>query len=104
MREAVSAVVKAKTLSFQAAESNGAWINPAVAKDVPALSDAAVAATTAYCEYVWNRYGRFPAYLAPFRTVVGYQACHLDLEFYDKFYRPEALTRTQREDFARFHA
>ena len=35
------------------------------------------------------------------RTVVVYQACHLDVEFYDKFYNPEALTPTQREDFAR---
>jgi hypothetical protein len=33
--------------------------------------------------------------------VLGFQACHLDAEFYDRFYRPEALAATQREDFER---
>jgi hypothetical protein len=32
--------------------------------------------------------------------VLGFQACHLDGEFYDKFYKPEALGAAQREDFA----
>jgi hypothetical protein len=41
-------------------------------------------------------YGRFPAYAAPFRTVLGYQATHVDEDFYDLFYRPEALSETQR--------
>jgi hypothetical protein len=68
---------------------------------IPDLSGAAIEATIAYCEYVWSRYGRFPVHLAPFRTVVGYQSCHLDLEFYDRFYHPDALTQTQRDDFAR---
>ena len=96
MAEAVKAVVAAKTLSFQQASAASAWSDPAIPKQVPGLSDAAVAATIAYCEYIWKRYGRFPAYLAPFRTVVGYQACHLDVEFYERFYHPEALTSTQR--------
>jgi hypothetical protein len=99
MREAVQSVAEAKRASFQQAKQAGAWATE-VGDRVPKLSDAAVSATIAYCEYVWNRYGRFPAYLAPFRTVVGFQACHLDAEFYDKFYRPEALSETQRRDFA----
>ena len=32
-------------------------------------------------------------------TVLGFQACHLDGEFYEKFYRPAALGETQRRDF-----
>jgi hypothetical protein len=39
--------------------------------------------------------------MPPYRTVLGFQACHLDAEFYDKFYRPEALGETQRTDFER---
>jgi hypothetical protein len=97
MAEAVRAVVAAKSACFQQAGQGSAWSGAGVGKDVSAVSDAAVAATIAYCEYVWERYGRFPAYLAPFRTVVGYQAGYLDLEFYDKFYRPEALSDTQRQ-------
>jgi hypothetical protein len=101
MSDAVDAVVAAKARSFSDASRACAWSNPKVSSNVPQLGESAIAATRAYCEYVWRRYGRFPAYLAPFRTVVGFQACHLDAEFYDAFYRPEALAETQRQDFAR---
>jgi hypothetical protein len=63
---------------------------------IPAYSDRAIDATVAYCEYVYKRYGRFPAYSGPFRTVLAYQAHHLDPDFYDRFYRPGALTERQR--------
>jgi hypothetical protein len=100
MTDAVHAVAEAKSASFKGAMLAGAWASPDIGAQVPRISDAAVAATTAYCEYIWQRYSRFPAYLAPFRTVVGYQACHLDVEFYDKFYQADALTEMQRRDFA----
>ena len=99
MAEAVRAVVSAKTGAFPLV-GNSPWRDPAtVANQFPPVSETAIAATIAYCEYIWNRYGRFPAYLAPFHTVTGYQACHLDVEFYEKFYRPEALAEAQRRDF-----
>jgi hypothetical protein len=102
MASAVRAVVAAKTAGFTQAGTNGIWSPGKVtANQIPAVSEAAIAATTAYCEYIWRQYGRFPAYLTPFRTVVVFQACHLDVEFYDRFYRPEALEAAQREDFAR---
>jgi hypothetical protein len=50
-------------------------------------SESAVEATIAYCNYVYDRYGRFPAYTAPFRTVIGFQVCRLDADFYERFYR-----------------
>ena len=68
---------------------------------MPAITEAAIAATTAVCEYLWNRYGRFPVHMPPYRTVLGFQAVHLDAEFYEKFYRPEATGETQRADFSR---
>jgi hypothetical protein len=78
------------------------WSNEKeVTSQIPPLSEAAIAATCAYCEYLYQRYGRFPVYLTPYRTVLGFQACHLDAEFYDRFYRPEALAPAQREDFQR---
>ena len=51
-----------------------------------------------------KKYGRFPAYSPPFRTVLGYQAGHVDIEFYDKFYREEALSETQRQHNERWHS
>lgn len=59
----------------------------------------AVATTAAYCEYIYNRYGHFPAYSPPFRTVMGYQAVNVDSEFYERFYQPDALGHTQRDHF-----
>lgn len=104
MAEAVRAVVDIKYGAlgiFRSPGQGSAWPkHDQVVKEVPRVSEAAIEATIAYCEYVWNRYGRFPAYLTPYRTVLGFQACHLDAEFYDKFYKPEALADTQRRDFA----
>jgi len=104
MTEAVRAVADIKFGAngvFRSA-AGSAWMNHRdVTQQVAPVSEAAIAATTAYCEYVWERYGRFPAYKPPYGTVLGFQACHLDGEFYDRFYRPDALGATQRADFSR---
>jgi len=105
MSEAVRAVAENKFGSngiFRDHPSGNAWENGnQITRQIPPLSEAAIAATTAYCEYLYNRYGRFPVYLTPFRTVLGFQSCHLDEEFYARFYRPEALGAAQRADFKR---
>jgi hypothetical protein len=58
---------------------------------IPRYSDQTIAATIACCEYLYSRYGRIPATNGPFRTLMAYQAHHLDIDFYRKFYRPEAV-------------
>lgn len=86
---------------FRAGAAQSAWRDPQGATtQIPAPSAAAIAATIAYCEYVYHRYGRFPAYSAPFRTVLGYQATRVDVEFYDQFYQAEALSEPQRTAWA----
>lgn len=96
MEEAVLAFVDYKfaagTGTFRDGGAATAWRDgEAVQRDIPRYSDRAIAATIAYCEYVFRRYGRFPAVSGPFRTVLAYQAHHLDPAFYDAFYRPGAL-------------
>ncbi len=71
---------------------DGASIQTAIAPP----SDKAIAATIAYCTYVYQRYGRFPANSGPFRTILAYQAHHVDADFYDRFYQPNVLTTAQR--------
>jgi hypothetical protein len=89
---------------FRGAIAHSAWREPArVASAAPDLGEAAIQATVAYCEYVHARYGRFPAYAPPLRTVLGFQVNHLDLDFYDQFYRPEALAEAQRRHMAEWH-
>jgi hypothetical protein len=107
MEAAVHAFVERKFGSrgvFRGGADLSSWRDPegATAK-IPAPSEPAIEATVAYCEYVYDRYGRFPAYGAPFRTVLGYQATHVDVDFYDRFYHPEALTDAQRQHPARWH-
>ncbi|HKW26224.1 MAG TPA: hypothetical protein VJN48_10600 [Terriglobales bacterium] len=100
MEEAVRAFVETKfgaIGAYRGGAQQSSWRNAdASAAKIPAPSDAAVQATIAYCDYIFRRYGRFPAYTAPFRTIIGFQVCHVDVDFYDRFYGPDALPATVR--------
>ncbi|MBL9137337.1 MAG: hypothetical protein JNK85_15800 [Verrucomicrobiales bacterium] len=90
---------------FRSHPAYGAWRDPSsVTAAVPALSDKAIAAAASYAEYVWGRYGRFPVHVPPFRCGLAHQVVHVDAEFYEKFYRPEALSETQHADFQKVTA
>lgn len=96
METAVRAFVDAKFAEGSGAFRDGGeatgWRDAAaVQARIPRYSDKAIDATIAYCEYVYGRYGRFPALSGPFRTVLAHQAHRLDPAFYSKFYRPDAL-------------
>ena len=103
MADAVRAVVEIKYGSpgiFREEGRGSAWAQHGeIAKQIEPVSEATIEATIAYCEYLWQRYGRFPVHMPPYRTVLGFQACHVDAEFYDKFYKPEAVSETVRKDF-----
>jgi hypothetical protein len=81
MRAAVEAFVEYKFGPdgvFRAGAGRSAWLDPAaVGAAVSGPSEAAVAATAAYCDYIHRRYGRY--------------------------FRPEALTAAQREHQQRWH-
>ncbi len=107
MEAAVRAVVELKFGPegvFRAGTAASAWREPGrIAASARPPSAAAIDATIAYCEYVWRRYGRFPAYPPPFRTILGFQAGHVDVDFYDRVYRPEVLSETQRRHMETWH-
>ncbi|MFZ4825915.1 MAG: hypothetical protein ACOYLB_01030 [Phototrophicaceae bacterium] len=67
-----------------------------IEKKISAPSAESIEVACAYAEYIYNRYGRFPSWSAPFRTVIGYQASRVDISFYEQFYNPDALSETQR--------
>ena len=108
MEAAVRAVVDFKFGAdgvFRGGTRFSLWRDPAsIEKTAKPPSAAAQDATIAYCEYVHRRYGRFPAYAPPLRTILGFQAGHVDLSFYQRFYRPEALSETQRQHRALWHS
>lgn len=101
MEQAVLAFVDYKCAEGRGTHHDGgaatAWRDGAsVQAGIPRYSDKAIAATIAYCDYVYRRYGRFPPNNGPFRTVLLYQAHRLDPRFYERFYRDDALSETQR--------
>jgi hypothetical protein len=100
MEDAVRAFVATKfgaDGTYRGGTQQSTWRDAAsCSAKIPAPSAAAVDAAIAYCNYVHRRYGRFPAYTAPFRTVIGFQVCRVDVDFYDRFYEPEALPDSVR--------
>ena len=100
MKDAVLAMVNSKfapgTGSFRDGGEATAFLDPQrVLAGIPEYGGAAIDATIAYCEYVFGRYGRFPAASGPFKTVLAYQAHHLDRDFYARFYRPEVVAPSE---------
>jgi hypothetical protein len=95
MREAVLSFVEYKYAAGRGTMRDGgkvtAWLDgERVQAGMARYSDRTVEAAIAYCQYVYEQYGRFPALCGPFRTILAYQAHRLDPAFYEKFYRPEA--------------
>ena len=108
MEEAVLAFVDYKYKQGKGTFRDGGaatgWRDGArVQHGIPRYSDDAIAATIACCEYVYERYGRFPSNSGPFRTVLAHQAHHLDPDFYDRFYRRQTLSETQGSHQAWWH-
>ena len=79
------------------------WRSPEIARGVPRPSDEAVEATKTLCRYIWDTYGRFPATIDPFLMTVWYQSAHLDVDFYDRYYPPEALPAHVRSHLQDWH-
>jgi hypothetical protein len=100
MEDAVLAFVQTKfgpDGSYRAGARESAWRDPAACTDkIPMPSAASVQATISCCDYIYRRYGRFPAYAAPFRTIIGFQVCRVDVDFYDRFYRKDTLPAAVR--------
>lgn len=56
-----------------------------------------------FCTYIYENYGRFPAFLDPMFARLVFQAHHLDLDFYDKYYNEGAYTEVHKNHFKLWH-
>jgi hypothetical protein len=54
-------------------------------------------------QYVHDAFGKFPATIPSVYVRVYAQAQHIDLDYYDQFYGPEAYLETHRQHLARWH-
>jgi hypothetical protein len=92
VEEAVLAFVDYKCAEGRGTQHDGgahtAWRDgAAVQAGIPRYSDRTIGAAVAYCDYLYQRYGRFPSGSGPFHTTLAYQAAQLDPAFYQRFYR-----------------
>ena len=55
------------------------------------------------CNYVYDTYGRFPAFSDPMFLRFMVQAHHLDLDFYDEYYPEGAYTENCKNHFGLWH-
>jgi hypothetical protein len=106
MDDAVDFVVGLRwgTAGTFTADEGTPWTDPDIIRRVPRPSAEAIACTKALCRHIWESYGRFPATVDAFGTTVWYQAHHLDLGFYDRFYPPAAVPEHIRSHLDRWHS
>jgi hypothetical protein len=54
-------------------------------------------------QYIYDRFGKFPGTVPSIFILMYLQVHHLDLEFYDHYFKPGAYLRTHAEHMARWH-
>jgi hypothetical protein len=67
------------------------------------ISDAGIGCTKSICNYIYETYGRFPGSLDAMHLMWLMQAHHLDLDFYDKFFRPGSYGPTHGAHMRTWH-
>lgn len=105
MEEAVQRLMTSKFGDGAPYSPSGAkpWIDSVQSTPIRRHDQRAVDATIAYCNYVMRTYGRFPAHADAFKTVIAFQAHHVDPAFYDRFYPQPSLPLTHREHLSHWH-
>ena len=54
-------------------------------------------------EYILNRFGKFPGTVPTILAFVYLQAHHIDLEFYNRYFKPGAYLKTHAEHMGKWH-
>jgi hypothetical protein len=85
-------------------ETPGAWSDsPGVRGSAQVHDERFKACVTTQAQYVHDTFGKFPA-TVPSLMILNYvQAHHLDLEFYDRYFKRGAYLRTHVEHMERWH-
>jgi hypothetical protein len=85
-------------------ETPGAWSDSAGFRASAQVHDAEFKACVALqAQYIFDSFGKFPG-TVPTLFIMNYvQAHHLDLEFYDRFFKPGAYLHTHAEHWETWH-
>jgi hypothetical protein len=86
-------------------ETPGPWKDSPRVRGSAQVHDEAFRAAVAHmAQYMFDTFGKFPATVPTIFALMYVQTHHLDLEYYDKFFKPGAYLRTHAEHLARWHA
>ncbi|MEE9252557.1 MAG: hypothetical protein V3U74_04305 [Thermodesulfobacteriota bacterium] len=69
----------------------------------PKPTDTTIQIVRDVANYIYDTYGRFPAFVDPMFMRLVFQAQHIDLEFYDKYYPEGSYTDMHVNHFKLFH-
>jgi hypothetical protein len=103
MHEAVDAFMAVKWAAFDDEVPKPYKAPDRVVDAVPRPHPDTVELVKHYCQYAFETYGRFPVYLDPMYQRLTVQAQHVDADFYERYYRPGALTSQHLRHFERWH-
>lgn len=103
MDEAVEAFLQVRWESWEKERLYPYQDPEKVLTEVPKPSEQKVQYVKAICNYIYDTYGRFPAFIDPMFMRLTVQAHHLDLRFYDRYYPPGAYTELHRDHFRLWH-
>ena len=103
MREAVDAFLEAKWANYGPSVPKPYKQGDQVTNQIERPAADTIEMVKDYCQYVFETYGRFPAYVDPMYQRLTCQAQHVDPDFYEEQYPPGALTPQHLEHFRRWH-
>ena len=67
------------------------------------MTSGSCACVTLQCQYTLDTWGKFPGTVPSVWVMNFLQAQHLDLDFYDRFFRPGAYLSTHRDHMRVWH-
>jgi hypothetical protein len=82
----------------------GPWKdNPAVRGSARLHNDAFIDCVALMAQHIYDRFGKFPGTVPSIFAEAFLQAHHLDLDFYDRHFKPGAYLRTHADHMAQWH-
>jgi hypothetical protein len=103
MHEAVDAFMEVKWSQYDTSMPKSYTKPDEIIRHIQRPDRATIDRVKAYCQYVVDTYGRFPAYIDPMYQRLTCQAQHVDPDFYDEHYPPGACTDQHHQHFTRWH-
>jgi hypothetical protein len=107
MREAIEAIVKRKfgKDGVYNIETPGPWKDSAkVRSSANPITEKVKECAALQAQYIYDTYGKFPATIPSIFLLTYLQAQHIDLDFYDRFFKPGAYLPSHKNHMVNWHS